>query len=98
MHSGNLSFYVDDVIAPKLWLAPVCDMLPMMWRPDIHSGNLDPSPLPEPRLPAGSGTEAEVARGWAVDYWLQASVDVELSAELRTLCAENARRLLHGFG
>ena len=97
MHSGNLSFYVDDVVTPKIRLAPVYDMLPMMWRPDIHSGNLEPSPLREPRLPAGYEADAELARNWAVDYWLQASVDVELSAELGALCAENARRLQHGF-
>lgn len=98
MHSGNLSFYIDDVLAPKIRLAPVYDMLPMMWRPDIHSGNLDPSPLREPRLPRGYAAEAELARNWAVGYWLQASSDVEISAELRALCAKNARRLLHGFG
>ena len=98
MHSGNLSFYVDDVMAPKIRLAPMYDMLPMMWRPDIHSGNLDPSPLREPWLPAGYAAEAELARNWTIDYWQQASVDAELSAELRTLCAENSRRLLHGFG
>lgn len=97
MHSGNLSFYVDDVNAPKIRLAPVYDMLPMMWRPDIHSGNLDPSPLREIRLPVGYAAEAGLARSWAVDYWQQAGVDVQLSAELRALCAENARRLLHGF-
>ena len=97
MHSGNLSFYVDDVTAPKIRLAPVYDMLPMMWRPDIHSGNLDPTPLREARLPIGYAAEAELARSWAFDYWQQAGVDVQLSAELRALCKENARRLLHGF-
>jgi serine/threonine protein kinase HipA of HipAB toxin-antitoxin module len=41
MHFGNLSFFVDDVIAPKIRLAPVYDMLPMMWRPDPHLGLTD---------------------------------------------------------
>jgi hypothetical protein len=97
MHFGNLSFFVDDVMTPVFVPTPVYDMLPMMWRPDIHSGNLDPSPLREPVLPRGYEAEAVLARSWAVDYWQQASCDAELSAELRALCAENARRLQHGF-
>ena len=97
MHFGNLSFFVDDVINPIFVPTPVYDMLPMMWRPDIHSGNLDPSPLREPILPMGYAAESALARTWAIDYWLQASNDAELSNELRGLCVENARRLQHGF-
>ena len=69
----------------------------MMWRPDIHSGNLDPSPLREPTPLLGYEEEAALARTWAIDYWQQASLDAELSAELRTLCVENVRRLQYGF-
>ena len=97
MHFGNLSFFVDDVINPIFVPTPVYDMLPMMWRPDIHSGNLDPSPLREPVLPIGYAAEVALARTWAIDYWQQASIDAEISAELRELCVENARRLQHGF-
>lgn len=97
MHFGNLSFFVDDVINPVFVPTPVYDMLPMMWRPDIHSGNLDPSPLREPVLPRGHAEEAALARTWAIDYWQQASGDAELSTELRMLCTENARRLQSGF-
>ena len=97
MHFGNLSFFVDDVTRPLFVPTPVYDMLPMMWRPDIHSGNLDPSPLREPILPMGYAAESALARTWAIDYWLQASNDAELSNELRGLCVENARRLQHGF-
>jgi serine/threonine protein kinase HipA of HipAB toxin-antitoxin module len=97
MHFGNLSFFVDDVVKPQFVPTPVYDMLPMMWRPDIHSGNLDPSPLSEPVLPAGYAAEAALARTWAIDYWQRASRLDELSAELRALCLENARRLQHGF-
>jgi hypothetical protein len=97
MHFGNLSFFVDDVVKPQFVSTPVYDMLPMMWRPDIHSGNLDPSPLSEPVLPAGYAAEAALARTWAIDYWQRASRLDELSAELRALCLENARRLQHGF-
>jgi hypothetical protein len=97
MHFGNLSFFVDDVVNPVFVPTPVYDMLPMMWRPDIHSGNLDPSPLREPVLPRGYAAEAALARIWAIDYWQQASRDAELSAELRALCVENVHRLQHGF-
>jgi hypothetical protein len=97
MHFGNLSFFVDDVMNPVFVPTPVYDMLPMMWRPDIHSGNLDPSPLREPTLPIGYVEESALARTWAIEYWQQASKDAELSAELRALCVENARRLQHGF-
>jgi hypothetical protein len=96
MHFGNLSFFVDDVTNPVLVPTPVYDMLPMMWRPDIHSGNLDPSPLREPRLPVGCAAEIDLARSWAIDYWQQASCDAELSGEMRGLCLENARRLTNG--
>ncbi|MGB4115929.1 MAG: HipA domain-containing protein [Polaromonas sp.] len=97
MHFGNLSFFVADVVNPVFVPTPVYDMLPMMWGPDIHSGNLDPSSLREPLLPIGYAAEAALARAWATGYWQQASVDVELGAELRSLCVENARRLQHGF-
>ena len=97
MHFGNLSFFVDDVNKPLFVPTPVYDMLPMMWRPDIHSGNLEPSPLREPVPPVGYAAEVALARAWAIDYWRQAGVDAELGSELRGLCVENARRLQHGF-
>ena len=97
MHFGNLSFFVDDVTRPVFVPTPVYAMLPMMWRPEIHSGNLDPSPLREPLLPIGYEAETALARTWAIDYWQQASCNPELSAELQALCVENARRLQHGF-
>ncbi len=45
MHFGNLSFIVEDVTRPRFEVAPIYDMLPMMWRPNIHSGNLDADTL-----------------------------------------------------
>ena len=51
MHFGNLSFFVDeverDVRRPALRLAPVYDMLPMMWRPDVQSGELNVTAVAE---------------------------------------------------
>jgi HipA-like C-terminal domain len=97
MHFGNLSFFVDDVVNPVFTPTPVYDMLPMMWRPDIHQGNLDPSPLREPVIPAGFAAEAALARTWAIEYWQKASTNTELSTELLELCLENVLRVTQGF-
>jgi serine/threonine protein kinase HipA of HipAB toxin-antitoxin module len=51
MHFGNLSLWVEpgDVAAGRFTLAPVYDMLPMRWRPDVQAGTLDLWPFsPEP--------------------------------------------------
>ena len=98
MHFGNLSFFVDDVVNPVSTPTPVYDMLPMMRRPDIHPGHLDPSPLREPVIAPGYAAQAALVRPWAVHYWQRACDTAGLSTELRQLCAENARRLEHGFG
>lgn len=101
MHFGNLSFFVDDVTLPKAKLrlepTPVYDMLPMMWRPGVHSGNLEPDPLRQPALPAGYAHAAALAKAWALDYWQRAEALPGLNDALRPLCRENARRLRHGF-
>ena len=44
MHFGNLSLVVGspaDAARGRFSLAPVYDMLPMRWRPDVQSGELD---------------------------------------------------------
>jgi hypothetical protein len=51
MHFGNLSLWVEpaDVAAGRFTLAPMYDMLPMRWRPDLQAGALDLWPFsPEP--------------------------------------------------
>ena len=52
MHSGNLSLFVDrkKLVRPRFQIAPIYDMLPMRWRPDMVSGAADysafePNPL-----------------------------------------------------
>lgn len=97
MHFGNLSFFVDDVACPRLALTPVYDMLPMMWRPNIHSGMLELDPVrPQPQ-PAGYGAEAALAREWAIGYWDCAGELPGLSAAMRRACGHNAQRLRSGF-
>ena len=96
MHSGNLSFFVDDVITPKIRLAPVYDMLPMMWKPDIHQGSLSDSPVRKPFMVAGFEQEKTQARQWAIEFWEQAAL-LDIGAELQAAAIESARRLKSNF-
>jgi HipA-like C-terminal domain len=96
MHSGNLSFFVDDVIKPKIRLAPVYDMLPMMWRPDIHQGSLSDSPVRQQFMAAGFEQEKAQAREWAIEFWSQAA-QLDIGADLQAAAVESACRLTTNF-
>ncbi len=96
MHSGNLSFFVDDVITPKIRLAPVYDMLPMMWRPDIHQGALSDSPVRQQYTSAGFEQEKNLARQWAIEFWERAAL-LDIGADLQAASVESARRLKTNF-
>jgi HipA-like C-terminal domain len=96
MHSGNLSFFVDEVTAPKIRLAPVYDMLPMMWRPDIHQGALSDSPVRQQPMPTGFAPEQALAREWAIAFWEQAAL-LDIGADLQAASLESARRLKTNF-
>ena len=96
MHSGNLSFFVDGVITPKIRLAPVYDMLPMMWRPDIHQGSLSDGPVRPQFMAAGFEQEKGQARAWAVEFWNQAA-QLDIGADLQAAAKESARRLSTNF-
>jgi HipA-like C-terminal domain len=95
MHSGNLSFFVDDVIKPKIRLAPVYDMLPMMWKPDPHHG-LSDSPVRQQFMPAGFAAEQTQAREWAIEFWEQAE-QLDIGADLQAASRESALRLKTNF-
>ena len=93
MHFGNLSFFVDDVEKPALALAPVYDMLPMMWRPSVNTGELNGLPVVTPvTIPSYIREQAE-AREWAVLFWRQAAVLDALDEPLRQACEASALRL-----
>ncbi len=96
MHSGNLSFFVDDVITPKIRLAPVYDMLPMMWRPDIYQGSLSDSPTRPQLMPTGFAVEQAQARQWAIEFWERAAL-LGIGADLQAASLESARRLKTNF-
>jgi hypothetical protein len=92
MHPGNLSFFVDDVIKPHIELAPVYDMLPMMWRPAYMSN----SPVSEINVPAAYVAEYGQAREWAIEFWEQAAL-LDIGADLQAASLESARRLKNNF-
>ena len=97
MHFGNLSFFVDDVLQPALVPTPVYDMLPMLWRPGIHSGELDARPVQPQAQPPGYAALACEVRAWAITYWERAASLPALSDALRVASGENARRLQQGL-
>ena len=87
MHDGNLSFVPG---APGLRLAPVYDMLPMLYAP--QRGVELPERNFAPRLPLPAEREAwqQAARA-AVDFWTRASSDTRISDGFRQTCARNAQ-------
>ena len=97
MHFGNLSFFVDDVTKPVLVPTPVYDMLPMMWRPGVHDGALDATPVRPQLAPAGFAAQAALARAWAIAYWERAAQLPNISDALRNASAASAARLRNNF-
>ena len=92
MHRGNLSF----VPTLPMQVAPVYDMLPMMYAP-LQGGEI-PVVTFAPELPMPSQrhawTQASVA---AQAFWEAAAHDQRISKQFRTVCAENlatVRRLI----
>jgi hypothetical protein len=72
----------------RFTLAPVYDMLPMRWRPDAATGDLDLLPF-SPEL----GDLASTARPVAVRFWERAAELPALSLGFRQLAGGMARRL-----
>jgi hypothetical protein len=83
MHDGNLAFQ------PGLVLAPVYDMLPMLYAPvtgvELPQRTLSPG-LP---LPVELSTWRESA-GAALVFWQLASQDKRISTDFRRICLVNA--------
>lgn len=86
MHEGNLAF------RPGLVLAPVYDMLPMLYAP-LRGGEL-PSRRYTPALPLPEESSVwRQAAPAAVSYWRTCSEDMQISEDFRQICAENAKVL-----
>ena len=87
MHDGNLSFVPAG---PGIRLAPVYDMLPMMYAPQ-RGVELPPRSF-SARLPLPAERERwrEAALA-ALDFWSRASSDSRISEGFRRICANNAQ-------
>ena len=88
MHDGNLSFRPG--LQQPLVLAPVYDMLPMMYAP-LRGVEL-PTRTFAPPLPLPSERDAwRVAATAAMHFWTRASDDARISEAFRPICAHNAQ-------
>lgn len=91
MHFGNLSLVVAnpaDAARGRFSLAPVYDMLPMRWRPDVQSGELDWLPFtPDP------ADLASAARPVALQFWQRAQDLPATPRAFRQLARTMAQRL-----
>ena len=85
MHEGNLSFRPG----PSLKLAPIYDMLPMMYAP-VRGVELPQRQL-APQLPLPGERELWMqAAHAATAYWDTAGKDRRISPAFRAICKENA--------
>ncbi len=90
MHFGNLSLRVGwpDLARGRFTVAPLYDMLPMRWRPDMHSGELGPLPFtPDP------ADLQSAARPLALVFWQRCVQSSAMSDEFRALARTMALRL-----
>lgn len=82
MHDGNLAF------RPGLTLAPVYDMLPMLYAPTRGVELPDRAFAPKLPLPAEITSWVDAARA-ALAFWRAVADDARISASFRQTCAEN---------
>lgn len=88
MHRGNLSF----VPTPLLQIAPVYDMLPMMFAP-LPGGEI-PSVTLTPELPLPAHHQAWLQASVAAkEFWQMAAQDARISMRFRSVCASNLASL-----
>ncbi len=97
MHFGNLNFFVDDlarIFKPHFTLAPVFDMLPMVWRPSEFRDEMGYTPFAAPPKPPGSTATWGVARDLAVQFWQRLAGFNAVSAGLREVALVQGERTL----
>ena len=90
MHFGNLSFHLSFDLPPSL--APVYDMLPMLYAPT--AGDVVSARVFEPPLPTGDtldvwGEMAELA----VKYWQEVASHDAISEDFAAIAKRNAERV-----
>ena len=87
MHDGNLAF------RPGLKLAPVYDMLPMLYAP-ARGGEI-PARSFAPALPLPAEAPAwEHAAHAAQTYWQECASDVRISTTFRKICRDNGVKVM----
>jgi hypothetical protein len=90
MHFGNLSFYLSFESAPTL--APVYDMLPMLYAPT--AGDVVTAREFDPPLPTGVNLDIwKEIGGLAVEYWKQVASHPQVSADFAAIAQQNAERV-----
>lgn len=90
MHTGNLSFVPE---AGRLRLAPVYDMLPMRYAP-LAGGEVPPLTAPAwPQPLPAERDDWQLAATLAQRFWSLVAQERRLSAPMRALGQEQARRL-----
>lgn len=88
MHKGNLSFIPESI----LQVAPVYDMLPMMYAP-LAGGEL-PKSVFGPSLPTPKEREAwRLAYPAALSFWKRAAFEPRISKGFRDICERNVAEL-----
>lgn len=93
MHFGNLGFFIDDIAAPMPTLTPMYDMLPMMWRPNIHDGTFGVTPIRVQPIVTGYAREYADARAWAISFWREAAQLSVPDDAMREACLASAALL-----
>ena len=78
MHFGNLALWMSDDLPFRL--APVYDMLPMLWAPSAQGELVNRRHAPEPPIPAMRDAWHEAAE-WADQFWGNLASDQRLSKE-----------------
>jgi hypothetical protein len=93
MHSGNVSLFVagaslKEIAEGAFSLAPVYDMLPMRWKPDLMLGMPDYAPFDVDLSRTDPGT-----RAMAQVFWQRLSVEPLVSQALQAVAKTMAGRL-----
>jgi hypothetical protein len=85
MHFGNLAFFLGNEL--PLRLAPVYDMLPMLWRPTL--GEAEPTPEVKPVPPLGGEMDLwPEAANLAELFWERSSRDQKISAGFQAIARQ----------
>jgi hypothetical protein len=87
-HFGNISLIPYTERRGKFHLAPVYDMLPMLYRPKGGEAGFPEYVPPFPT--SGSLTNFDHAHRHALLFWTRAAGDSRISDEFRTVCANNS--------